>query len=460
MRNHQHPAALIRFLLCLAILFSSASCDRKNAPRGSGGQEPSDARRVGEAMDAAISGYVSSLPESVWISQIFLVNVEGDERYSAVESASSLGGGEDAPLVPGGVLLFSYNISKDPLRTAEYIRSIRDFYLRSGNVPPYIAVDQEGGDVNRLRSLTSVLWSQKKVAESFSHEGAAELYGAQARQMRNLGFQMNLAPVVEVENEANREFLGTRTFGTVEDIGAYGKIAVTSYEDAGVASVLKHFPGNSGTDPHTGLPEITVTKSQLEADYIAPFRELSPLSSAVLMSHARVTVTDDDGFAGAGTPACLSRYWVTDILRGELGFDGLVLSDDIFMGALARNGFPPDVAAVSAIEAGVDVIMLSEKRFGSVAGILLERAGEDENFRAELRRAVTNVIRFKIKAGILEIGGVAPAEVGGLAGAGKPQRDEEVPEFTVRVRPDSVEFDLGRFNEDYKAGMRAFDLGK
>ncbi len=403
-----------------------------------------------KAKEEAVSKYISSLSVENKISQLFLVNIEGNEKYHSVEKTGSLYGerGVGVPLVPGGVLLFSYNISKDPLQMNAFIRSIHDFY-RGQNAPlPYVAVDQEGGDVNRLRSLTSVFWSQKKITESFSPENSQKLYDAQAEQMRLLGFNMNLAPVVEVLNQKNAEFLDTRSFGDVKNVLDYGFSEITSFEKNKVATVLKHFPGNSSTDPHTGLPVIFVTKESLEDEYLKPFYELSKYSSAILMSHALVSVLDDDSYSEEKIPATLSKYWVTSVVREKLAFTGLIFSDDIFMAALADNGFPPEKAVVQAVEAGVDVIMLSEKKFGSVAGILLKKSCEDEVFAKKIDIAVRRVIDYKIKAGLLVFEEMQNDE------------DEDAahsPCFRIAYPKIDGEIDLSRFNAAYERGMKAYE---
>lgn len=402
----------------------------------------------------AVTDFVHSLPDEVKISQLFLVNVEGNEKYTSIEKTGSLYGNnkEGSPLVPGGALLFSYNVSNDPLQTYDYIKSIHDFYLENDIIPPYVAIDQEGGDVNRLRGLTSTLWAQKKVADSFTPEKARILYSSQARQMRNLGFHMNLAPVVEAENSVNREFLGTRTFGSLENTLLYGKIAVTSYEDNGIGVVLKHFPGNSDVDPHAGLPRITFTDSDWES-YFKPFEKLLPLSSAVLMSHAVMKNQKDEGNQEFEMPACFSPYWIWDVLHKQFSFNNLVISDDIFMGALAKNGYPPEKAVVKAVEAGVDVIMLSEKRFGKVAAILLEEAKKNPVFAERINKACENVINFKIRSSLLLL-----EEVQSEASEEKlEQKEEYEPVFSVRVNPDYAEFDLKKFDEDYNEGMNAYN---
>ncbi|MBQ3670641.1 MAG: glycoside hydrolase family 3 protein [Treponema sp.] len=386
----KHP---IFFLVATALtLFSCAKKELSS-------QEASQKSQSESAQARAIKEFVSSLDDHVKISQLFLVNIEGSEKYRAVEKTA-----DGSPLVPGGCLLFSYNIASSPEKIATFTESIKSYYIENKNIPPYIAVDQEGGDVNRLRKITSTLPSQKWVSENFSLAKAKSLYALQASQLRLLGINMNLAPVVEAENERNAHFLGTRTFGSADNVVSYAGEEIAGYEENGIATVLKHFPGNSDADPHSNLPEIRTTKEELERDYIQPFRTLLPKSSAVLMSHARVTVSDDEAFsAEKKVPACLSPFWVTGIVRNELGFGGLILSDDIFMAALSENGFPPEKACIQALEAGIDVIMLSEKKFGMVAELLLEKAKSSESFNELVEKAVCRVIQYKINAGLLSV---------------------------------------------------------
>lgn len=351
-----------------------------------------------ERFSEFLSSYVDSLSDDQLISQLFLVNIEGKKDFYAVEKTGSLYGKnrEGDVLLPGGCLLFSYNIAGTAEELSLFLDNIRTYYIDHGIVPPYIAIDQEGGWVNRLRGVTSPLASQQKIAESNTVSSAYSIYSLQASQMHDIGIHLNLAPVVEVKTAENADFLDTRSFGSLTQVLFYGRACINAYENHGVGTVLKHFPGNTNTDPHTGLPEIRCDEEALASVYLAPFEELVRFEpSGILMSHARVSSLDSQ------TPACLSKVWVNDTLREKFGYEGLIFSDDIFMGALAENGFPPEDAAVRAIEAGVDCIMLSEKRFGSVGGVLLKKAAEDAAFRAKIKQAAVRVIKFKIQSQIL-----------------------------------------------------------
>ena len=129
-------------------------------------------------------------------------------------------------------------------------------------------------------------------AENFSEEQAKALYDFQAEQLKLLGINMNLAPVVEVSDSFNEKFLDTRTFGTLDDVKKYGEISINSYESHGIATVLKHFPGNSNVDPHTGLPQLFINQKNSDF-YLKPFEILLNKSSCVLLSHAIVNITDN-----------------------------------------------------------------------------------------------------------------------------------------------------------------------
>lgn len=411
-----------KYFLLFAVLFTS--CTSKEE------KQRQKEIAIENAKNQAVADFVSALPESVKISQLFLVNIEGNKDFIPIEKTGILYGNKNQgePLVPGGCLFFSYNVAKSKEEVKHFTDSINSLYIKHSNIPPFMAIDQEGGYVNRLRSITANFPSNKQVAENCSIEQAASLYSTQAAQMSELGFNMNLAPVVEVESKENSSFLDTRSFGSLEKVLQFAPLEVKAFEDKNVLTVLKHFPGNTNTDPHTGLPEIKVTKQKLQNELLEPFKKILPYSSAVLMSHARVFVEDaeeDENLnIDSKTPSCFSTYWIKEVLRKEYGFKGLILSDDIFMGALADHGFSPEVAAFKAVEAGIDIIMLSEKRFGATARILLNEALSSPEFAEKMEESVRRVIKYKIKCGILELKQIDSTPEG---------KKSEIPSFKVEL---------------------------
>lgn len=348
--------------------------------------------------DEKLEKYFQNLTLEQKISQMFIENLEGCTKFRSYETVGKMNStNDDTPLVAGGYLFFSYNIAETREKQKQFIQTIYDYCDENNLIYPYLAVDQEGGYVNRLKQLNDKLPSNKEVSQNCTITQAYSLYSNQAVQMKNLGFHMNLAPVIEVETADNADFLDGRSYGTLQNVIDYGRTCVNAYENNNLATVIKHFPGNTNTDPHTGLPEITLAKEELEQSILS-FKEILKYNpTAILMSHARTSAIDGN------VPSCLSKVWVTDILRNEYNYEGIIFSDDIFMGALADNGYPPQKAVILAIQSGVDCIMISEKRFASSAKIVYEKAINDDDFLQRIDKASFRIIKYKYKNGLLKI---------------------------------------------------------
>ena len=380
--------------LIIALLFILTSCNNKKklllerelAAHQRGQDILTYIAQVQKQKNQAVEAFIEALPLEEKIAQLFVVNIVGCDTFTPVEKN-----------IAGGFLYFGYNIAQTPFAMVQFNQSIIDYCKQNNAIPPFLTVDQEGGFVNRLRSLNGPLPSSQRISQKLSLSKAEELYTLQAKQMKALGFTMNLAPVAEVSTPDNEVFLNERSFGSLEDVKAFGAVCLQAYESNGIASVVKHFPGNTNTDPHTGLPQISWTDEELKIQMEAFRALIAKNPSAVLMSHARVKGYDEKN------PACLSEYWVTDVLRKELGFKGIIFSDDIFMAALAQNGYPPELAVVKAIEAGIDCIMISEKRIESSVEVLCKKAKADDAFAKRIDAAVRRIIEYKIKCGFLEI---------------------------------------------------------
>ncbi len=334
---------------------------------------------------SAFEDYVLSVSLHDKVCQLFIENLEGDTVFVPVEK----------DFVPGGYLFFGYNLADSPDGIIKFTDSIKKYCVKNGIIPPFLAIDQEGGLVNRLKIVNGPLPSAEKIALRADVDSAYKIYSAQAEQMKNLGFDMNIAPVIEVKTAENGHFLNGRSFGDLKKVKEFGTACVNAYENHGIGTVVKHFPGNTNTDPHTGLPEILLSGAELE-ESLAPFFEINRCAPAgTLMSHARVKSVDGK------KPACFSKIWVSEILRGKIGFEGIVFSDDIFMGALALNGFPPEEAAVKALEAGVNVIMVSEKRISGPARVLISKAEKDEDFKKLIDNSFKKVMEYKIRQNLV-----------------------------------------------------------
>lgn len=224
--------------------------------------------------------------------------------------------------------------------------------VRDAPIAPFVGADEEGGTVQRLRLALGDLPSAAQQAKG-SPEDAAKVMGRQASGMKRLGFNVNFAPVADVGSGSG---LGTRSYGTdPATVSKYVDAVWPAIRSAGLLPVLKHWPGIGGgtADPHQQLTRLADI-STLRSNDLVPFdRAIDDGAPAVMVTHAEVP-----GLTGRGEPASLSSAAITGELRGRERFDGLVMTDSLGMGAIAKLGTQAE-AAEKAITAGADVAMLS-----------------------------------------------------------------------------------------------------
>lgn len=345
--------------------------------------------------DEAIKKYVLQLSLEEKISQIFMINLENDDKFFPVEwydaQEKQLDGSIKKikkTLIPAGYIFFGYNISKEPNQIIEFTNSILEHAALQKTILPFLSIDVEGGFVNRLRGVAGPLPENERVSQCISDLEAYKLYCEYAKQIFALGFNLNLAPVAEICTDENKDFLSGRSYGDKSQVISFCTKAVNAYQNNKVATVLKHFPGNTNLDPHIGLPKIEMTEQEFqEVCYV--FKTIAQEKpEGILMSHAIVSTFDE-------VPACLSKFWITDILRNKLCYDGIIFSDDIFMSALINHGFSPAKASKMAVEAGVNCIMISEKKFGKWLELLIEICKQEPNFLSKIEESVVRILKFK-----------------------------------------------------------------
>lgn len=305
----------------------------------------------------------------------------------------------------GGAMLFRHNLDTDPAGvrrfTAEISRIIRDG--EESGIAPFIAVDHEGGQVHRFGPGVGRLPPPLSYGELAQREGRDRALGAvregarqSGRELRDLGITLNFAPVVEVLTEENRPFLEDRSYGPEGEFTQAAAAAfIRGMEEGGIPCVVKHFPGNTATDPHRGVPVLTQDRGALDL-MVRPFagliREL-PLSG-IMVSHVLVLSRDPD------RNASLSPAVIRDWIRGELGFSGMVLTDDFSMEAAAAPGRGEGDAAVEALAAGADMVMAWPATLRRTHRAIL-RALEDGRLpRERIREAAEHILFEKLRFGL------------------------------------------------------------
>jgi beta-N-acetylhexosaminidase len=248
----------------------------------------------------------------------------------------------------GGGLLYALNVPN-----ASFTRNLLSTAQAHSPVPMLFTVDEEGGGVDRLRAVYGWRPGPAQMVNSGSTSYAQDQGARTARDMAALGFNVNLAPDVDVQLVAGPNQVG-RTFGSdPQTVTTYAGAFLTGLQDNGVVGCLKHFPGlgAAGIDAHQGLPVINRTRQQIEDVELAPYRALVATGKAqcVMTTDLLMPAIDPD------MPAELSPTIIDGVLRGELGFDGVVMTDALYMQGISSRYSLPE-AAVRAILAGCDMM--------------------------------------------------------------------------------------------------------
>ncbi|MBI5568972.1 MAG: beta-N-acetylhexosaminidase [Desulfomonile tiedjei] len=300
------------------------------------------------------------------VGNLFMVGFYGD-RFSAEVKALI----ED--LNPCGVILFSRNI-QDPVQIAQLTHDLQRFSLERGHNGLFIGVDQEGGRVRRLREPFSEFPPARTVALSADAEGSArEFARVTARELRLVGFNLDFVPVLDVlghPDALEQSVIGDRSYGSDPAlVSRLGRVVLESFRSEGVIPCCKHFPGHGGTqvDSHKELPMDDRTAEVIEQNDLVPFVDAVEAGTEMIMTaHILYPFLDRDH------PATLSHAIISGLLRRRMGYDGVVVSDDLDMGAVA-NQFSTAECALMAIQAGVDIPLICnkpEKAFAAAARIV------------------------------------------------------------------------------------------
>lgn len=357
------------------------------------------------------------------LGQLLLTGVPGTELDADTIAAFRR-------IQPGGFILFGRNI-ENPLQLRKLIDSLRDL----SDVEPIITIDQEGGRVSRLKLLGNEPPNANQLRDKDDLALIERHGGITARLLRIFGFNLDLCPVLDIsfDDDADNSLRG-RCYGNdpahvIRNADAFNR----GLRDGGVLSCGKHFPGYSRAplDAHHELPVIDLTREELEASELAVFRHFSTGPDAVdsmMIAHAFYPSLEQEQ-----RPSSLSRAVVHDLLRTDCQFSGLVMTDDLDMGAIL-NHFSLEETIRLAIEAGNDLAMIChrvsslEEAFGHLSKVA----------SSELDRALGNVAKFKA--------GMAPPDAWDEAEFRR--RDREVWDLRVAV--------LG----EEAAGQRSAEDGK
>jgi beta-N-acetylhexosaminidase len=295
----------------------------------------------------------------------------------------------------GGAVLFARNLTPDPMQCAELARAIAE--KSPPHLPPLVAIDQEGGRVQRLRAPVLQLPPMRAFGKIDDPDEAVRVVTdsaeALARQLAALGITMDFAPVLDLDTCAENPIIGDRSFGA--DCGLVerlGRAFAQGLAAAGVLSCAKHFPGHGDTtkDSHVDLPVVTLDWDRIVNEHARPFLR-APAHDAIMTAHVMYPALDPD------RPATLSRA-ILQLARSWLGlrYEGCIVSDDLEMKAVADR-WPIEESSVAAIDAGCDVLLVcrSEELQERVVNALATRASEDAAFEARVQDAHARFVAMR-----------------------------------------------------------------
>ncbi len=329
------------------------------------------------------------------VGQLLLIGWAGTSADAAVEAIETLR--------PGGIVYVAANADSAERATAINL-GLDGAAQGVGIVPLLKAIDHEGGEIQRIADVENLGSNLAFARGRPSEEEACERGAIHARQLRAMGFEMNLAPVLDVNTKPDNPVIGSRSYGARPDLVArLGSAYIRGLRSGGILAVAKHFPGHGATsvDSHLGLPVLDFGRRRLDSVELVPFRRAIDPDidvDAVMTGHVALPRIDPSGL-----PATLSQPVISGILRGELGFEGLVVSDDLAAMAAITDDFAPDEAAVLAIGAGVDMLIVvgDLERQTIIRDALLAALTSGELSRDRIMDAVVHVLEAKARAGLL-----------------------------------------------------------
>ncbi|MFW6639491.1 glycoside hydrolase family 3 protein [Nocardiopsis algeriensis] len=382
-------------LACVGLALSTAACTllgEVNPSEEDGGSpteesfEPVLAPRLLEEMDLGDK-----------IGQLMVLTAQGT---TAAENAALI-----ETYRPGGLIYFDANLTGAE-QIASLSAGVQEIAAEQGaGVPLFLGIDQEQGLVARLPVGTS--FPDAMAVGATGDTGQAVLRATTtAAELNALGINLNYAPVADVNTDPDNPVIGIRSFGS--DPALVSEMAVAeagAYAEAGIVPVVKHFPGHGDTDvdSHTGLPVIDMPRDEWEAEHLPPFRAAVDAGvDAVMTAHVIMPQLD------AGTdPATLSPAIIDGILRGELGYDGVVTTDALNMEGVRQDHTDGEIA-VRALEAGVDQLLMPPDPAAAVAAIT-EAVEQDRLTEERIDESVLRVLVLKERRGVLEADPVDPA---------------------------------------------------
>lgn len=350
-------------------------------------------------VDEKVEKIVNNMTLEEKVGQIFMVAPEAVDKDGGITTVFTENIEKEIEKYNlGGYILFASNI-ENPTQTQELINGLK----KSSKIQPFVGVDEEGGRVARIGKNSAMgvekIEPMAQVGKSQNYERANEIGTTIGKYIKNLGFNLDFAPDTDVLTDSNNTEIGDRSFGNdPEVVGKMATEVVKGLQSENISTVLKHFPGHGGSigNSHQGFSLSNRTEEELKKCEIVPFKTaIENGADCVMVAHMSLpNVTGDN------IPATLSKKVVTDMLKTELNFKGVVFSDSMSMGTITENYGTGD-ACVKAVEVGIDMVLMPEN-LDEAYNAVLEAVKNGKISQERLDDAVSRIIKAKIQRGIIK----------------------------------------------------------
>ncbi len=295
----------------------------------------------------------------------------------------------------GGFIVFKKNIQTTNQLTA-LLNSLKETNAASNKVPVFLSVDEEGGRVSRLPEELHKFPSNFIIGQKNDSILSYQIGQILGKELGAFGLNMDFAPVLDINSNPDNPVIGDRSFGTTAGlVSKLGVETMKGIQSQNTISVVKHFPGHGDTsvDSHIGLPRVNHGIDRLKSFELKPFEAaIENGADAVMIAHILLPKLD------AKNPASFSKAVITDLLRTDMNFDGVVITDDFTMGAIAKN-YDMGKAAVKAIQAGGDIVLVCHgfDKQETVIKALLAAARSGQISQDRLDQSVYRTLKLKRK---------------------------------------------------------------
>lgn len=307
----------------------------------------------------------------------------------------------------GGIILYTFN---NNIQTRPQVTALTDAIQAHAKIPLLISIDQEGGEVNRLDPITGPRPSARDIGATNDPNVAYQQGKSDGKILKALGFNVNLAPDVDVQKLSDSVFNASTMVGfeyrmygaTPSKVAAFAGAYLNGLQDQGVIGTLKHWPGLGAdtVDPHDALPTLNSSKTELNSVDFAPYRTLLAEGNVdmIMSTHELVPAYDKT------YPATLSPILIDQVLRQQLGYQGVVITDGLYMQAISQH-WSLTQAAVLAVKAGNDILLGPYNAQGvqNVIDALHAAVSNGQISKARIDLSVQRILALKIKFGLIKL---------------------------------------------------------